>query len=83
MKFFKNIWTNIKIFFLGKKKKSDIKVYQDAKATIEKGIDKEEILTKASNAKNDEESKEILEPLIDFLTAEQIVEAIEKEPEIL
>lgn len=83
MKFFKKIWTTIKIFFVGKKKKSDIKVYQDAKATIEKGIDKEEILTKASNATNDEERKEILQPLIDFVTAEQIVDAIEKEPEIL
>lgn len=83
MKFFKKIWTTIKIFFVGKKKKSDIKVYQDAKATIEKGIDKEEILTKASSATNDEERKEILQPLIDFVTAEQIVDAIEKEPEIL
>lgn len=83
MKFFQKIWTKIKIFFVGKKKKSDMKVYQDAKATIEKGIDKEEILTKASNATNDEERKEILQPLIDFVTAEQIVDAIEKEPEIL
>ena len=68
---------------IGKKKKSDMKVYQDAKATIEKGIDKEEILTKASSATNDEERNEILQPLIDFVTAEQIVDAIEKEPEIL
>lgn len=83
MKFFKKIWTTIKIFFVGKKKKSDMKVYQDAKATIEKGIDKEEILTKASSATNEEERKEILQPLIDFVTAEQIVDAIEKEPEIL
>ncbi len=83
MKFFKKIWTTIKIFFVGKKKKSDVKVYQDAKATIEKGIDKEEILTKASSATNDEERKEILQPLIDFVTAEQIVDAIENEPEIL
>ena len=60
-----------------------MKVYQDAKATIEKGIDKEEILTKASSATNEEERKEILQPLIDFVTAEQIVDAIEKEPEIL
>lgn len=60
-----------------------MKVYQDAKATIEKGIDKEEILTKASSVTNDEERKEILQPLIDFVTAEQIVDAIEKEPEIL
>ena len=83
MKFFKKIWTTIKIFFVGKKKKSDIKVYQDAKATIEKGIDKEEILTKASNATNDEERKEILKPLIEFESAKQIVEVIEQEPEIL
>lgn len=83
MNFFKKIWTTIKIFFVGKKKKSDIKVYQDAKATIEKGIDKEEILTIASNATNDEERKEILKPLIDFESAKQIVEVIEKEPEIL
>lgn len=83
MKFFKKIWTTIKIFFVGKKKKSDIKVYQDAKATIEKGIDKEEILTKASNAINDEERKEILKPLIEFESAKQIVEVIEHEPEIL
>ena len=83
MNFFKKIWTTIKIFFVGKKKKSDIKVYQDAKATIEKGIDKEEILTKASNATNDEERKEILKPLIEFESAKQIVEVIEREPEIL
>ena len=83
MKFFKKIWTTIKIFFVGKKKKSDIKVYQDAKATIEKGINKEEILTKASNATNDEERKEILKPLIEFESAKQIVEVIEQEPEIL
>lgn len=83
MNFFKKIWTTIKIFFVGKKKKSDVKVYQDAKATIEKGIDKEEILTKASNATNDEERKEILKPLIEFESAKQIVEVIEKEPEIL
>jgi hypothetical protein len=83
MIFFKKIWTKIKIFFLGKKKKSDIKVYQDAKATIEKGIDKEEILTKASNATNDEERKEILKPLIEFESAKQIVEVIEQAPEIL
>ena len=83
MNFFRKIWTTIKIFFVGKKKKSDIKVYQDAKATIEKGIDKEEILTKASNATNDEERKEILKPLIEFESAKQIVEVIEREPEIL
>jgi len=83
MNFFKKIWTTIKIFFVGKKKKADIKVYQDAKATIEKGIDKEEILTKASNATNDEERKEILKPLIEFESAKQIVEVIEREPEIL
>jgi hypothetical protein len=83
MNFFKKILTKIKIFFVGKKKKSDIKVYQDAKATVEKGIDKEEILTQASNATNDEERKEILKPLIEFESAKQIVEVIEKEPEIL
>ena len=83
LKFFKKIWTTIKIFFVGKKKKSDIKVYRDAKATIEKGIDKEEILTKASNAANDEERREILKPLIEFESAIQIVEVIEREPEIL
>ena len=82
MKFFKNIWTFIKIFFVGKKK-SDIKVYQDAKDTIEKGIDKEEILAKASNATNDEERKAILKPLVEFESAIQIVEVIEQEPEIL
>src|SRR5690606_13750322 len=42
-----------------------------------------EILIKASSATNDEERKEILQPRIDFVTAEQIVDAIEKEPEIL
>lgn len=83
MKFFKKIWTTIKIFFVGKKKKSDIKVYQDAKASIEKRIDKEEILTKALNATNDEERKEILKPLIEFESAKQIVDVIEQEPEIL
>lgn len=83
MQFFKKIWTTIKIFLIGKKKKSDMKVYQDAKATIKKGIDKEEILIKASSATNDEERKEILLPLIDFVTAEQIVDEIEKESEIL
>ena len=83
MKFFKEIWTTIKIFFLGKKKKSNIKVYQDAKATIEKGIDKDEILTKASNASSDEERKEILKPLIEFESAKQILEVIKQEPEIL
>lgn len=83
MQFFQKIWTTIKIFLIGKKKKSDMKVYQDAKATIKKGIDKEEILIKASSATNDEERKEILQPLIDFVTAEQIVDEIEKEPEIL
>ena len=82
MNFFKKIWATIKIFFISKKK-SDIKVYQDAKATIEKGIDKEKILTKASNATNDEERKEILKPLIEFESAKQIVEVIEREPEIL
>ncbi len=83
LKFFKKIWTTIKIFFVSKKKKSDIKVYQDAKATIEKGINKEEILTKASNATNDEERKEILKPLIEFESAKQILEVIEQEPKIL
>lgn len=83
MKFFKKIWTTIKIFFLKRKKKTDLEVYDNAIATIEKGIDKEEILTKASNAATDEERKEILQPLIDFVTAEEIVNAIEKEPEIL
>lgn len=83
MKFFKKIWTTIKIFFLKRKKKTDLLVYNNAIATIEKGIDKEEILTKASNAETDEERKEILQPLIDFVTAEQIVNAIEKVPEIL
>ena len=83
MNFFTKIWTTIKIFFIGKRKKSDIKVYQDAKATIEKGIDKEEILTKASSATNDEERKAILKPLIEFESAKQIVEVIEQEPEIL
>ncbi|MDC8002121.1 DarT ssDNA thymidine ADP-ribosyltransferase family protein [Aequorivita todarodis] len=83
MKFLKKIWTTIKIYFVGKKKKSNIKVYHNAKATIEKGIDKEEILTKASNATNDEERKEILKPLIEFESAKQIVVVIEQEPEIL
>jgi hypothetical protein len=82
MNYFNKIWTTIKIFFVGKKKKSDIKVYQDAKAIIEKGIDKEEILKKASNATNDEEKKEILKPLVEFESAKQIVEVIEKKPEI-
>lgn len=83
MKFFKKIWTTIKIFFLKRKKKTDIEVYNNAIATIEKGIDKEEILTKASNAATDEERKETLKPLIEFESAKQIVEVIEKEPEIL
>ena len=83
MKFFKKIWTTIKIFFIGKKNRTDIKVYQEAKATIEKKIDKEEILTKASNATNEEERKEILKPLIEFESAKQILEVIEQEPEIL
>lgn len=83
MKFFKNIWTTIKIFFLKRKKKSDVDVYNSAIATIEKGIDKEEILTKASNATNDEERKAILKPLVEFESAIQIVEVIEQEPEIL
>lgn len=83
MRFFRHIWTTIKIFFLRKKKKSDIEVYNNSIATIEKGIDKEEILTKASNATDDEERKEILKPLIEFESAKQIVEVIEKEPEIL
>jgi hypothetical protein len=83
LKFFKKIWTSIKILIVGKKKKSDIKVYQDAKATIEKGIDKEEILTKASNANNDEDRKEILKLLIEFESAKQIVEVIERDPKIL
>lgn len=83
MKFFKNIWTTIKIFFLKRKKKSDVDVYNSAIATIEKGIDKEEILTQASNATNDEERKEILKPLIEFESAKQIVAVIEQEPEIL
>lgn len=60
-----------------------MKVYQDAKVTIEKGLDKEEILTKALNTKNEQERKEILQPLIDFVTAKQIVDVIEKEPEFL
>ena len=83
MKFFKKIWTTVKIFFVGKKTKSDIKVYQDAKATIEKGIDKDEIIAKASNANNDDERKIILKPLIDFESAKHIVEVIEQEPKIL
>jgi hypothetical protein len=83
MNFFKKIWTTIKIFFVSKKKKSDIKVYQDAKATIEKGIDKDEILTQASNATNDEERNAILKPLVEFESAKQIVEVIEQEPQIL
>jgi hypothetical protein len=83
MKFFKKIWTTIKIYFVGRKKKSDLKVYEDAKVTIEKGIDKEEILTNASNATNEEERKEILKPLVEFESAKQIVEVIEQEPEIL
>ena len=83
MKFFKNIWTTIKIFFLKRKKKSDVDIYNSAIATIEKGIDKEEILTQASNATNDEERKEILKPLIEFESAKQIVAVIEQEPEIL
>ena len=83
MKFFKNIWTTIKIFFLKRKKKSDVDLYNSAIATIEKGIDKEEILTQASNATNDEERKEILKPLIEFESAKQIVAVIEQEPEIL
>ena len=83
MKFFQKIWATIKIFFVGRKKKSDMKVYQDAKETIEKGLDKEEILTKASNITNEDERMEILQPLIDFVTAQQIVDLIEKEPEIL
>jgi hypothetical protein len=83
MKFFKKIWTTIKIYFLRRKKKTDLEVYNNAIATIENGINKEEILTKASNAATDEERKEILQPLIDFVTAEEIVNAIEKEPEIL
>jgi hypothetical protein len=83
MKFLKKIWTTIKIFFLKRKKKTDIEVYKNAIATIEKGIDKKEILTNASNATTEEERREILQPLIDFVTAEEIVKAIEKEPEIL
>src|SRR5690554_6460393 len=83
MKFLKNLWTTIKIFFLKRKKKSAVDVYNSALATIEKGIDKEEILTKASNATNDEERKEILKPLIEFESAKQIVEVIEQEPAIL
>ncbi len=83
MKFFRKIWTTIRIFFAAKKKKSDIKVYRDAKTTIEKGIDKKEILTKALNAINDQQRKEILKPLIEFESAKQIVEVIEQEPEIL
>lgn len=83
MNFFKKIWTTIKIFFLKRKKKSDVEVYNSAIATIEKGIDKEEILTKASNATNDEERKEILKPLVEFESAKQIVQVIEQEPEIL
>ena len=83
MKFLKKIWTTIKIFFVGKKKKSDVKVYQDAKATIEKGIDKDEILTKASTATNEKERIEILKPLIEFESAKLILQLIEEEPEIL
>ena len=83
MKFFKKIWTTIKIFFLRRKKKSDIEIYNNAIATIEKGIAKEEVLTKALNAETDEERKEILKPLIEFESAQQIVEVIEREPEIL
>lgn len=66
MKFFKKIWATIKIFFLKRKKKTDVEVYNNAIATIEKGIDKEGILTKALNAATDEERKEILKPLIEF-----------------
>ncbi len=66
-----------------RKNKSDIEVYKNAIATIEKGIDKEEILAKAAISANDEERKEILKPLIEFESAKQIVAVIESEPEIL
>jgi hypothetical protein len=83
MQFFKKIWTTIKIFFVGKKKKSDIKVYQVAKETIVKVIDKEEIITKASKATNLEEINEILKPLVELNTSIQIIEIFEQNPEIL
>lgn len=60
-----------------------MEVYEKAIATIEKGINKEEILKEASIAETDEEKEKILGPLIKFESAEKIVEVIVKEPEIL
>jgi hypothetical protein len=82
MNFFRGIWTNFKLFFFRRKKKSNIEVYNNALGTIEKGINRSEILTRAIASNSEEERNEILKPLIEFESAKQIVEVIEHESEI-
>lgn len=77
MRYLQKIWNNIYTFIRRRRKKSNLKVYQDAKKTIEKVLDKEEILIKASKTDIEEERQTILKPLVDFLTAEQIIDTIE------
>jgi len=82
MRFFADIWKKIKSIFKKKKSKSTIEIYEGAKAIIEKGINKEEILEKARNTEDENERKGILKPISEFENAKSIVEVIEEQTEI-
>jgi hypothetical protein len=82
MKFFSDIWQKIKRLFRKKKSKSTIEIYEGAKAIIDKGINKEQILEKARNTEDETERKEILKSISDFENAKNIVEVIEEQTEI-
>jgi len=82
MRFFADIWKKIKSIFKKKKSKSTIEIYEGAKAIIEKGINKEEILEKARNTEDENERKRILKTISEFENAKSIVEVIEEQTEI-
>jgi len=82
VRFFADIWKKIKRLFKKKKSKSTIEIYEGAKAIIEKGINKEEILEKARNTEDENERKGILKTISEFENAKSIVEVIEEQTEI-
>jgi hypothetical protein len=83
MKFIRNIWKKLKSLFKKKKSKSTNKIYEEAIAIIDKGINKEEILENARNSEGINERNEILKSISAFENAKNIVKVIEEQTEII
>jgi hypothetical protein len=82
MKLIRDIWKKFKSLFQKKKSKSTSKIYQEAIAIIDKGINKEEILENAKNSEGVNERNEILKTISAFENAKNIVKIIEEQTEI-